>query len=175
MPGENGRGSSNGVSVRALVGISFGILTIAAGVAAGVGTYSGWQGAREAMSPLVGQIDERVQSAERQFEAQVDAAAEEFAKLVASARDESEERRQEIRQEFTERRREVEIRLRLELDRIMQLHSTYQAETEKALDSKADEEAHREALAHIYEEINRMRDRLERIEALVYGRSGGAR
>ena len=154
MAVENGRGSSNGgVGIKYAAGLALGVLGVAATIAAGVGRYSGWEGAKEAIAPEIERFDTK----------------------VGAARDESEERRLEIRQEFTERRRELETRLRLELDRISQVHAEYQAETEEVLETKVDEERHQEEMVHIYEELNRIRDRLERIEVLVYGRSGGPR
>ena len=100
MPSENGRASSNGGagSIWYSAGLALGVLGVAATISAGVGRYSGWEGAKDAIAPEIDRFDAK----------------------VSAARDESEQRRQEIREEFGERRRELELRLRLELDRIDQ-------------------------------------------------------
>jgi chromosome segregation ATPase len=153
MAVENGRGPANGGSIKYAAGLAIGVLAVAATISAGIGRYSGRDGAQEVITPEIERFDAKVNA----------------------ARLESEQRRMEIREEFGERRRELEARLQAELGRLNELHMKYQAETKEALEGKADEEQHREALEHLNEEISRIRDRLERIEALVYGRSGGAR
>ena len=157
MPGENGGGrtSSNGGtgSIKYAAGLALGVLGVAATIAAGIGRYSGWEGAKDAIAPEIARFDAK----------------------VTAARIESEQRRMEIREEFGERRRELEARLRFDLDRLTQAHESYQDETREALEAKADDEQYHEMEARVSDELRRIRDRLERIEALVYGRSGGAR
>ena len=126
MPSENGRSNGGTGSLKYAAGLALGVLGVSATIAAGIGRYSGWEGAKDAITPEIVRFDAR----------------------VSAARAEDEKRREEIRAEAIEQRREVEERLRAEIAR----------EREEARDR-----------------LSGLQDRLERIEALVYGRSGGAR